>query len=219
MAQKAGDFDEALWRGFLAGHFGYPSVDRRKQRQVESAGRFLCCFGRQPVWTWNSVSSDPLTLKNWLCQHKANLAELQFGNHRKYESKQPDGLYAVIESFVGWVNDRGGTPLQAFKVDGNSDPESNFDTLFQAMQGIWHFGRTGRFDLLCLLSEIDLLPVKPGSCYLDGSTMPLYGAKQLFGDHPAAILTKLANHTARLLGVPIEVFEDALCNWKKRKQP
>ncbi len=44
---KADDLDEALWRAFLATHFGRLSANSAVQR--ESAGRFLCGFTDLPV--------------------------------------------------------------------------------------------------------------------------------------------------------------------------
>ncbi len=213
--QRSGDLDEALWRGFLAGHFGRPSAGLREPEKIMSAGWFLCGFSATPIWTWDRVSSDCRGFEAWLQSHQMDLKTLQFGNHRKYESKRPEKLFEVISSFVAWVKSNGGTPRQAFAADGSDDPWARFDTLFHAMKGIQRFGRTARFDTLCLLGNLELVSVIPGSCYLDGATGPLRGAEKLWGKYAVSRLTSLADQTAQYLDVPMEVFEDALCNWQK----
>ena len=60
-----------------------------------------------------------------------------------------------------------------------------------------------------------LVDIRPDSSYLSGATGPKAGAKKLWGNRPVAELTRLADQTARAIGVPIAVFEDALCNWQK----
>lgn len=100
--------DEALWRGFLAGHFGRGSADDLEKAQ--SAGRFLCAFGTRPYWTWTRVSSTAHSLRTWLIENRHSLKSLGFGNHRKYEAHKPLTLHKVISSFLDWVKENGGTP-------------------------------------------------------------------------------------------------------------
>ena len=216
-AKCAGDLDEAFWRGFLAAHFGRPSVDPRDDvRRIESAGRMLCGFGAAPMWTWRAVSSDLPGFAIWLQDHRAQLAELRFGNHRKYESKQPGRLLLVIDGFVEWVDRSGGTPQHAFSTAGAPPPEAAFDTLYHRLRGLHRFGRTARFDLLLLLSDMGLLAARPGSCYLDGATGPVRGARKLWGDLSTAELERRADELARRVRLPFELVEDALCVWQKK---
>lgn len=213
-ANEAGERDEALWRAFIAAHFGRASADRNNSAEKLSAGRFLCGFGPEPVWTWAKVSEDPFALRDWLHVSARRLSVLKFGNHRKMRAKKPDLLFRVFESFLEWVEQHGGTPERAFKTT-TSNPESRFDELYPKLHGLHDFGRTGAYDFLCLLGDLKLLDVSPSSCYLQGATGPLKGAKKLWGNRSAGELTRLADDTARRLGVPIEVLEDALCNWQK----
>ncbi len=206
-AQKSGNQNEAIWRAFLAGHFGRPSCSPASSNEVKSAGQFLCGFSTSPMWTWERVSSKPLDLRNWLSSHRTQLQALTFGNHRKYQSKKPDALFAVISSFLRWVKNRGGTPTQAFQINKSESPENNFNTLHEAMQYIYQFGRTGSFDTLCLMGEMGLISIRPGSCYLKGATGPLKGAKKLWGNFDEEKLTALADEMAQQLGVRIEVLE------------
>lgn len=208
-AHKSGDDNEVLWRAFLAGHFG------NDEHGYKSAARLLCAFNNLPVWTWERVSSDLPTFKRWLTDHGEDLASLKFANHHKYESKKPEELYKVFNSFIKWVKVSGQTPRQAFMVDEASSPEARFHSLYRSLEELWRFGRTARFDMLCLLGDLGFLSIKPGSCYLRGSTGPLKGARKLWGKLRPKQLSELADQAARRLGVPMNVFEDALCNWQK----
>jgi hypothetical protein len=216
-AKGAGDLDEAIWRGFLAAHFGRPSVESPNDTQrIDSAGRLLCGFGNKPVWTWDAVSSALPVFETWLQEHSKQLADLRFGNHRKFESKKPDRLFAVIEGFVRWVEQPGGTPQSAFRTTGATSLEAAFDTLYHRMKGIHRFGRTGRFDLLLLLSDLGLLTARPGSSYLEGATGPIQGARLLWGDLPTADLEQRADELAQRVPLSPEIVEDALCMWQKK---
>ena len=213
-SQQSGDLDEAFWRAFLAVHFGRPSANAKKDKEIESAGQLLCGFGTTPVWTWCRISEDPATFRDWFLTHQDDLAQLRFGNHRKFEAKKAIKMSEVIDDFVKWVYQFGCTPCAAFVVEDSDTPERKFNALFNRLK-VKRFGRTGRFDMLCLLGDMGLLPIKPGSCYLEGSTGPLHGAKNLWGELPPDHLTRLADEAARHIGISMEVFEDALCNWQK----
>ncbi len=206
-AQMSQELDEALWRGFLAGHFGRGGYD--------SASRLLCGFQDNTMWNWDRVSSHLPTFNSWLTRNRSGLATLRFGNHRKYESQKPENLSLVITSFVRFVAAHGGTPRLALYAGESIDAERGFHVLYKRLSSVIRFGRTGCFDTLCLLSDLGILPVKPGSCYLVGATGPLKGARKLWGELPPKKLSILADQTARSVGVSMEVFEDALCNWQK----
>lgn len=213
-AQRSGDEDEVLWRCFLAGHFGWTSTDN--PQKTESAGRFLCAFGDKPYWTWERIASHQSALREWLQAHRAELKSLGYGNHRKYESKQPKDLYRVFESFCEWIKEHGGSPAKAFRIDREASPETRFDTLYRSLKkGVHRFGRTGTFDLLCLLDDLGVLQFRAGSCYLSGSTGPLAGARKLWGKRRPSELSQFADRAAIAMGIPFDVFEDALCMWQK----
>lgn len=212
-AYRSMEVDEALWRGFLAGHFGRSSTDNPKK--AESATKIFCAFGSRPYWTWVRVSCAPHSLRSWLSENRKNLKSLGFGNHRKYESHKPLILYRVILSFRNWVNANGGTPVSAFRTNIHRSPEENFDVAYRSLRRVYRFGRTGAFDLLCLLGNMGILRVRPGSCYLSGSTGPLRGARKLWGRRPPQELSQLADSAARALKIPFDIFEDALCVWQK----
>lgn len=212
-ANRSMDFDEALWRGFLAGHFGRTSTE--SPETLQSAAKILCAFGAEPYWTWKRVCFEHGSLRIWLMENSKNLKSLSFGNHRKYESHKPLILHNVIASFCRWVVDNGGTPARAFGTSMNGNYEASFDRLYSSLRHVFRLGRTGAFDLLCLLGNMGILAVRPGSCYLRGSTGPLKGARKLWGQRAPAELSELADATARALKIRFDIFEDALCMWQK----
>lgn len=216
LAREAGDPDEAIWRGLLAGHFGRPSANPSHPSEVESAGRFLCGFTEEPMWTWNAVSSDFGRLTRWLGNHQTDLTTLNFGNHRKYESKQPAELGRVISGLVAWVHRTGGAPAAALGTDRVAETDDEFARLFGSLSQVYRFGRTGSFDTLVLLADMGLFPARPRSCYLQRPTGPLRGASELFGQRPPRELERMADNLARCMSLPFEVTEDMLCNFQKR---
>ena len=215
-AQTNGNLNEALWRGFLAGHFGRGSADPSKSIQIESAGQLLCGFGVTPKWTWDTVSSGLPVFELWLHEHTTQLREeLQFTNHRKYESKKPGDVFRVVESFVEWVDLYGGTPSLAFATAEGRTPEEGFDDLYHRVGKLHRFGRLAALDLLIFPGEVHLLPVRPGSVYLKGASGPLEGARKLWGDLPVDELAWRADELARRVPLPFDIVEDALCMWQK----
>ena len=204
-AQRTGDSNEALWRAFLAVHFG----------QNKSAGLFLCGFGAEPFLTWKRVSDEHFDIGGWLREYKDQLKDLRYGNHRKFESKKPDHIESVVSSFIEWAFSHGGSPEAAFTIPGSLSPTRRFAALYQALD-IARFGRTACFDLLCLLGEMNILQIEPDSCYIDGSTGPLRGAVKLCGAFKESELSHIADSLAHGLDMPPTVIEDALCMWQKQ---
>lgn len=205
--------DEALWRVFLAVHFGYPSSE--SEQSTSSAGRFLCAFAEEPYWTWTRISTDLASFATWLGAHEGELQTLRYGNHRKFESKHAHGIYTVIASFVAWVQGHGGTPTVAFAVPSDADVYGAFQLLYDLMESLRRFGRTARFDLLTFTTDIGILNVEPDSCHLDGATGPYVGGVLLCGTRPTQELTAIVDGLARHCGMTMGVMEDALCIWQK----
>lgn len=209
--RDAGDLDEAIWRSFLAAHFGRASAEGEK---VGSASDFLCAFGAEPFWTWQRVRDNPAALHRWLSGHKADLQTLAYGNHRKYESKQAGDIWDVIESFLVLAKEYGG-PAGLVTTDPALDAGEQFDSLYRRLNPLVRFGRTGWFDLLGLLIDLKLISAEPASCYLRGATGPLKGARRLWGKRTIGELDYLAADLAVRLGISPMALEDALCNWQK----
>lgn len=211
-ARDADDLDEAIWRCFLAAHFGRPSARPKTENQVESASMLLCGFGATPKWTWNKVQKNWKSLRVWLYNHDYDLQALSFGNHRKYESQQPDLLWEVIESFIDLADECGG-PMAMFTLEGDEDDQ--FHTLYRRLSKLHRFGRTGRFDFLVMLLDLGMITAEPKSCYLRGATGPKQGAMRLWGNRGIGELEQLAAELSEQCGVSPVVVEDALCNWQK----
>jgi hypothetical protein len=82
------------------------------------------------------------------------------------------------------------------------------------------FGRTARFDYLCMVGKTGLAPIEPNSVYFQGATGPVAGAKLLFhGSEFASVgvsaLERSADLLAEALGINKQAMEDSLCNWQK----
>ncbi len=213
-AWNNGDHDEAYWRAFLAGHFGRnsPEYDRRKI-QIPSSANVLNAFGNKPIWTWNKVTARLADFRKWLLSNRSQLRSIAYGNHRKYESKQPAAIYKVLYSFITLAMKYGG-PAKLFQV-GDKDLPERFDVLYKRLEPLKRFGRTGRFDLLGLLVDLRMLNAEPTSCYLRGSTGPKNGARFLWDSHDLNKLDTMASDLAARLGISCFLMEDALCNWQK----
>ena len=203
--------DEAVWRCFVAAHFGRTSA--RGQAQIESAGRFLCAFLERPFWTWEKVAAAPYALEDWLHECPDDLATLAYGNHRKYESQKPGLIWSVMDSFITLAKQYG-SPSQLIASHA-SEGCDRFDELYRRLRPIRRFGRTGRFDFLVLLLDVGLIANEPMSCYLKGATGPLKGARKLWGPKTPSEHDQAAAELAMQLGVSPIVLEDALCNWQK----
>ena len=220
--QRDGRLEEAFWMVFLFVHFGRNSRGGwRYAREVY--GR----LGGNGRWDWAFTSTDPTGFRNWLDANQNQLKRAGvaggFGNHRKYESldaRGPNGTGQVIETYVRWVN-----PPRTHAVmfeqairDAGGDPMQAFDRLYRSMENIARFGRTAKFDYLCMISKLELVAIEPGSAYLSDSTGPLKGARLLFGGQPAIRPRDADDRLVELDGVlqvGMQVLEDSLCNWQK----
>ncbi len=217
----SGDIDEAIWVAFLIIHFGWSG---RKSRASESIRLFYSKFGTG-LWNWEEVLRNPQSVRDWMLGlTKAQLRQLKFGNHRKYETNNPRktiGTPAVIRSFMEWTKrGGGGSParaLHSFSTDGYN-PQDAFDRAYRSMS-IKRFGRTARFDFLCLLANLGVVAVDPPHCYLEDATGPRAGALLIVKGNKNAKWARGVSGTIESLGrhltVAVEAWEDALCNWQK----
>jgi hypothetical protein len=88
------------------------------------------------------------------------------------------------------------------------------------MQVVRRFGRTARFDYLTMIGNLSLAPIEAGKTYMSGATGPMAGAQLLFGKAGTARASRGQVDTwlvdlSNTLRVPMQVLEDALCNWQK----
>jgi hypothetical protein len=226
LAREAGDLDEAVWRCFLASHFGNDTIccEEDEEEVSDSAFRLLCAFKNEPHWTWKRFNHEPNTLHKWLNEHEDDLWSLSYGNHRKLESKQPERLWKVLDSFRKLAAMFGG-PHGLVSRNLGSKPNDIFDNLYYRLKKsrrrkpkLAQFGRLGTFDFLVLLMDTNLITAQPGNCYLDGATGPLDGAELLWGeDRTVEELDQLAIALVNGCGISPIALEDALCRWQKNK--
>src|ERR1700683_915809 len=213
---EKGRRDEAVWLAFLTTHFGGP--DARKTIRL-----FYGKFGNGR-WDWTAVHKNPDEIRLWMTSHPRKVRHLRFANHRKYETNNPNnpvGTAAVLHSFRDWVSRYGrGLPYEALRsVAKGKSPELRFDQAYNKLS-VTRFGRTAKFDFLCLLGNLRILDVSPAHCYLGEATGPKSGALLMVTEKKGgritaeveAVIQELQKH----LGVPVEVMEDALCGWQKR---
>ncbi|MEF2252194.1 hypothetical protein V4D00_17440 [Ralstonia solanacearum] len=218
--RQQGNLDEAFWLAFLFVHFG-KSLRTRWNLTRAIYGAWNDKF----VWTWEQFNSAPNVFTIWFNQHLPELLEnrkqLQFGNHRKYESLER--VDAVLESYVEWVgpeHSHAAMIERARAVVGN-DPRALFGHLYKSMDAVHRFGRTAKFDYLTMVAKLGLVDLRAPSAYMVGATGPLSGARLLFAGTTEAthisraqadhLLVALDNH----LNVGMQVLEDSLCNWQK----
>jgi hypothetical protein len=223
LAREAGepaDLDEAVWYCFLATHFGEHLLCDGET--LNSAFRLLCAFGEfgsKPYWAWRRFHRNPVAFKEWLSKNAANLASLEYGNHRKFQSKQPSGIWEAVESFLAMADEHSG-PAKLVGLDPPANDEHEaFRRLFERLRGLRGFGVLGSFDFVVLLNDMKLVCAEPGLCYLAGRGRgrgPLGGAIKLWGDSPTAKLERLAAELAKKLDISPVVLESALCDWNKQ---
>ena len=211
---REGKTEEALWLVFLMTHFG-----KHRSRGWLTLSQVYSGLG-SGVWTWARVSDDPESFLKWLRKNARNITRA-FGNHRKYESLNPDsskGTNAVIESYFEWIG-KSKSQCKKFSslvLKGGNDPHSIFDCFYNDIK-IKRFGRLGKFDYLALVGRLGLAPIKPGVAYLSGASGPLDGAQLLFANSSASAET-LEGWLCELdevLGIGMQAMEDSLCNWQK----
>lgn len=212
-----GDREEAFWLVFLATHCG------RNLRTEWLLSRELYGAHEDTPWTWQQVGSDPLAYGEWLEDNRADFKG-KFGNHRKYESLKQGarGTNIVIRTYVDWIKANGSHDRMIANTlaQVNGHPRKAFALLYDSMDVVKSFGRTGRFDYLTMLGKIGLAPIDANSTYMNAATGPKKGARLLFDgrfDSRTTAKTLEARVAAleKHLGVGMQVMEDAMCNWQK----
>lgn len=210
-----GRMDEAVWLAFLVVHFG----PLKGTDKWESIRNFYSKFGKGQL-RWKGVFRNPKSIKDWLLRCRVQWQELQFGNHRKYETKKlasSKGTPAVIKDFCEWA---GTSPNQRICTVLKGTPEASFANIYGSLQ-IRRFGRTAKFDFLCLLGNLGIYSLSPGHCYLKGSIGPRAGAIMVCTGRRGGKLTEYIEQRIidlqMLLQCQVEALEDTLCIWQKKK--
>ncbi|HWY98059.1 MAG TPA: hypothetical protein VNY36_03135 [Bacteroidia bacterium] len=213
VCKEEGDIDEACFLSFISTHFGEDENNTR-WNHVHNVYYGL---GSTPHWTWQKTSSDIMGFCQWIQLNKDVLqANGRFGNHRKYE-KLDGHTGKTITSYIDWIGKSHINHFTSIQYQVGANPHILFDALYKSMDRVWRFGRTARFDYLCLLGKLKILNIEPGHPYLYDATGPLVGAKLLFGGRN----THTLNNQLRKLGECFDLYfsqqviEDAVCNWQK----
>jgi hypothetical protein len=224
LKHRAGDLDAALWLVFLATYCGRHLTDHWTLARTLYGSN-----GEGPCWNWSTISSNSSGFQQWMIEayprFRNDSVSRRFGNHRKYETLNPDsnrGASVAFQSYVSWVGANHGHALliqEAYQAS-RGNPKAAFDYLYHAMGAVTSFGRTGRFDFLTMVGKLGLADIEPGIPYLIGATGPLAGARLLFGGaHDANLSPKTLNQwvveLGEHLGLGMQAMEDALCNWQK----
>jgi Alpha-glutamyl/putrescinyl thymine pyrophosphorylase clade 3 len=212
---RLGNHDEAIWLIFLSIHFGkHAKHGWRMLRDVYSG------LGTGE-WTWKRMVSERDGFREWLRINRPRIGGA-FGNHRKYETLDPNSKSGTANVILSFVDECGPSPARYFEElasGGVNDPTVIFDRAYNRLS-IARFGRLAKFDFLALLGRMDLALVKPGQPYLRGATGPLLGARLLVdGDSKSSRspedLTEILSRLDQRLAVGMQVMEDSLCNWQK----
>lgn len=216
--RQQGKIDEAFWLVFLATHFG----EDENGTQWNLVRNVYYGLSDAPHWTWERVSHDINGFRHWLQTTKEVLQKNgSFGNHRKYESLLDEHTGKAIASYINWIgeNHQHEDLFNYMRSQVGKNPHILFDALYKSMKAVWRFGRTAKFDYLCMVGKLGLADVEPGHPYLQDSTGPLAGAKLLFGNRASD--TKALNAHLWELGMHMDLYfsmqimEDAICNWQK----
>ena len=218
---RNGNVDEAFWLVFLSIHFG-----KHRFAGWRYVSDIYGKLGDGEIWSWENTSANLNAFRTWLRENQESiknngLPHSGFGNHRKYMSLDADsqnGTGAAIQSYINWIGPqkRHIRLIEEASDQLNSNPKSVFDYLYHSMGVVKGFGRTGRFDYLTTVGNLDLATIEPGFVYLRNSTGPLSGARLLFGGKYS--IQELEERLIELdldLKVGMQVIEDALCNWQK----
>lgn len=212
-----GQREEAFWLVFLATHCG------RNLRTEWLLARELYGACEDTPWTWAKVSAAPVAYSEWLEENRA-LFLGKFGNHRKYESLRQGarGTGTVVITYVEWIkkhrsHDR---MINDALSEAKGNPRQTFALLYESMNTVMSFGRTGRFDYLTMIAKVGLAAIDANSTYLNEATGPKKGARLLFDGQIDSNTSsrELEERVAALeqhIDVGMQVMEDAMCNWQK----
>lgn len=217
------NLNEAFWLVFLLTHFG-----KNKKTQWSLLRGVYGALGEPELWSWERISSDFNSFRNWLYQNQNQLKLLgSFGNHRKYQSLDAfkiAGTGSAIGGYIEWIGPQRDHQILITNIQAlaNNSSRSFFKMLYDSMDDIISFGRMAKFDYLTMIGKLELAPIEPDSTYLNGATGPKAGAQLLFLGRKTLsfsqnelnnMLNQLESHLNLYFGM--QVLEDALCNWQK----
>lgn len=212
--KASGNLDEAFWLIFLITHFG-----KNHKTGWELLRNFYSGLGANVLWSWERLTDDLQAFEAWVQNNLNSFGGMRFGNHRKFESVS--NMKNTITTYAEWI---GGAynheeKFHQIRNEVGDNPTDFFHGLYESMTSVFRFGRTGRFDYLCLVGKMGLADIEPGSIYLTGATGPKEGIKLLLNAPRLRsrqideVMKNLCDHLDLYFGM--QVLEDALCNWQK----
>ncbi len=220
--KNSNNYEEACWLTFLSVNFG-----KHKTTKWKLTEEIYGANSNKAVMTWNRMNCNPNLLTNWLSNNHLILSG-KFGNHRKYETlntSKRNHTGETISSYVQWVNKFGGhrNLFQQALLQANGNPEKAFSILYQSMDDVTRFARTGKFDYLTMIAKLGLCNLEPDKAYISGATGPKKGiALLMHGNKSVSISSSKAERDIKSLSISLliprmrmQVMEDAICNWQK----
>lgn len=215
--RDANNIEESFWLVFLFTHFGKHVSDGFLTIRTVYGG-----LG-QKIWSWSEVSSEPKEFSKFLADSYNELSELKFGNHRKYETLNPDrNLWtgSIVVSYVDWVGPSRSHEVLFARASECRNAEAAFESLFSSMDKVKRFGRTAKFDYLTMVNKLGLADVVAGSPHIKNSTGPLKGTRLLVDNNldsgmSPADAEAIVKSLGKYLGVTMQEMEDSICNWQK----
>jgi hypothetical protein len=218
---NSGNLDEASWLVFLISHFNKNSKDGW------NTVRKIYNMSGAEIFSWSMVSSNFGYADDWLKNNYEKL-NINFGNHRKYESKRISSNNSVIDIFKSYVDmilDFGSHNYfySSIYKESEFDRAVNFALLYEKMHSVKRFGRTAKFDHVCLLGKLGIFDGEPSHCFLKGATGPATGVNVLVNGDPnisveQAHADKVLHELAKRLPIKsfkMQILEDSICNWQK----
>lgn len=216
---RDGDTEEAVWLVFLGTHFG----KHLKRGWITTSTIYAGGDANNP-WTFDRIKDAIDEFRAWLTDAEGTIPRF-VGNHRKYISLsglKENATGDTVESYLRWVAKYGSqaNALQWHLDEAEGDEQVAFGLLYDSIDEIAGFGRTARFDFLCMLQKIGIAKISPNKAYLDGATGPRRGAALMFRGNAeatkgAAELDNLLCDLGAALGFSPNIMEDAVCNWQK----
>lgn len=213
------NYDEACWLVFLITNFS-----KHYKTEWNLLRNFYLGLGNRNKWTWEYITNNLEEFHYWIDSNHERLSKTgNFGNHRKYQTVNPNKgtgrTDKAVQTYIDWIEYNSHDYFFSEKVkESRINSQNLFNNLYKSMNEVYSFGRTAKFDYLTMIGKIGLLDIVPDKTYMAGATGPYKGAKILFGKNgtPNQLEIWLRDLEDFLdLEYGMQVLEDAICNWQK----
>ena len=119
---------------------------------------------------------------------------------------------AALAGFEAW-GARAGSLTHALGGEAAWTAERRFERAFERLGGVSGFHRDVRFELLTLLGQLGVHPLRAGSLFLTGENEATWAAKRAFGIGDPLLLDRRAAALAEACEVPLDALDLALHAW------